>query len=90
MERGANVHAATSMAYGRTPLQGAAENGRLDMISVIWNATGSSKFSEEDGRHASELAKQNGHIACHDLIQELYSTDQELATSEANDNSLSV
>ena len=70
--KGADVHAATSVCYGRTPLQGAAENGRLDMIPVLWSAALSRKFDRDDCERAMDLAKGNGHVACHDLIKELH------------------
>ena len=72
LDEGADIHAATSVCYGRTPLQGSAENGRLNMIPVLWNAALTRKFDRDDCKRAMDLAKENGHIACHDLIKELH------------------
>ena len=91
LRHGADIHAAPSTTReGRTPLQGAAENGRLDMISVLWNAAGTRKFGQDDCKRAMELAKDNGHVACQDLIQELIDTSQGLAMPQPVQELLSL
>ena len=73
---GANINGPASAVDGRTCLQGAAENGRLDTISLLWTATGNHRFSEGDCKRAMDLAKKHGHVACRDLIQQLLDADQ--------------
>lgn len=55
---------------GRWPLEGAAENGRLDMIQFLWNANGG-PFDDKQCQNAMRLAVRNGHIGCRDMIGEL-------------------
>ncbi|OTA69958.1 ankyrin [Hypoxylon sp. EC38] len=57
---------------GRWPLEGAAENGRLDMIQLIWYAN-NRRLDKEQCRKAMRLAEYKGHIACRDLIADLMS-----------------
>ncbi|OTA80359.1 hypothetical protein M434DRAFT_17771 [Hypoxylon sp. CO27-5] len=57
---------------GRWPLEGAAENGRLDMIQLIWYAN-NRRLDKEQCRKAMRLAEYNGHIGCRDLIADLMS-----------------
>ncbi|KAI0975850.1 hypothetical protein F4678DRAFT_285152 [Xylaria arbuscula] len=56
--------------YGRWPLEGAAENGRLDMIQLLWDLN-NGPFDDKQCRRAMSLAEYNGHIGCKDLISEL-------------------
>ena len=56
--------------YGRWPLEGAAENGRLDMIYILWEANGG-PFDDKQCQNAKRLAERNGHFGCKDLIDEL-------------------
>ncbi|KAI6083587.1 ankyrin [Hypoxylon rubiginosum] len=58
---------------GRWPLEGAAENGRIDMIQLLWYAN-SGNFDEKQCQKAMKLAERNGHIGCRDKIAELMST----------------
>ncbi|KAL9072179.1 MAG: hypothetical protein Q9157_005209 [Trypethelium eluteriae] len=74
LKLGADVHAAPSETNGRTALEGAAENGRLDMIKVLWDAVGNNRFTVEQCDRARKLATENGHLVCHDLLDELRST----------------
>ncbi|KAI3317132.1 ankyrin repeat-containing domain protein [Xylariaceae sp. AK1471] len=67
--------------YGRWPLEGAAENGRFDMIELLWNAFGS--FPEEQCQSAMRYAERNGHIGCKERIQELMA-----GSTAANNRSL--
>lgn len=55
---------------GRWPLEGAAENGRLDMIQFLWSANGG-PFDDKQCQNAMRLAVRNGHIGCRDMIGEL-------------------
>ncbi|KAI1379581.1 hypothetical protein F4677DRAFT_409705 [Hypoxylon crocopeplum] len=66
---------------GRWPLEGAAENGRLDMIELLWRANGetiittlpphATGFELDCCRRAMRLAEKNLHFACRDLISDL-------------------
>ncbi|KAI1078495.1 hypothetical protein F5B20DRAFT_547226 [Whalleya microplaca] len=59
--------------HGRWPLEGAAENGRLDMIQFLWNANGR-PFDDKQCQKAIRLAERNGHLGCSDQIKELMKT----------------
>jgi len=61
-------------------LEGAAENGRLDTITLLWNAVSSKRFVDDvkQCNRAMKLAKENGHIACRELIQQLLEADQKI------------
>ncbi|KAI0412569.1 hypothetical protein F5X98DRAFT_391834 [Xylaria grammica] len=56
--------------YGRWPLEAAAENGRLDMIQLLWDAN-NGPFEDKQCQMAMRLAEHNGHFGCRDLIKEL-------------------
>lgn len=71
LDNGALLYDPPSAYNGRTPIQGAAEYGRVDMIQFLWNASHGLGFPAEDCRKAMELAKENGHMACKDLILKL-------------------
>lgn len=78
IEKGAYLYAPPSKSHGRWPLVGAAEHGRLDMISLLWKAKNEficleeeSGFEEKHCRRAMDLAVGNCHYACKDLISEL-------------------
>jgi ankyrin repeat protein len=66
----AALNAPPAQINGRWPLEGAAEHGRLDMIEFLWKMNCGS-LPKEQCRKAMELAEENGHIACRDLIAEL-------------------
>jgi ankyrin repeat protein len=72
LKLGANVHAARPEMRGRTAFEGAAEHGRLDMLKILWNATGGKGFDPVQVACAIKLAEENGHLACRDLIQQLH------------------
>ncbi|KAI0867931.1 hypothetical protein GGS24DRAFT_514322 [Hypoxylon argillaceum] len=55
---------------GRWPLEGAAENGRFDMIQLLWDIN-VGPFDNEQCRKAMRLAKRQGHIGCEELISRL-------------------
>ncbi|KAK7981126.1 hypothetical protein PG989_013583 [Apiospora arundinis] len=69
-EHGADLHQPPSI-LGRWPLEGAAEQGRLEMIEYLWRASNGKGFSDEIYDRAIELAGGNGHEACQDLIRDL-------------------
>jgi len=75
LECGADLSAPPAVVNGRWPLEGAAEHGRLDMIEFLWKnkstGFGVAGFDEKQCRRAMELAEDNGHNACRDLIAEL-------------------
>lgn len=71
LKLGADVHAVGSEVNGRTALNGAAENGRRDMLVLLWNATADKRFSSVQCSHAMKLAEENGHMACCDLLRQL-------------------
>jgi ankyrin repeat protein len=64
---GADPEALPSALYGTWPIEGAAEHGRLDMTDYLLKVT---VFNAKRCRRAMELAQENGHIGCHDLIME--------------------
>ncbi|KAI1653139.1 hypothetical protein F4813DRAFT_282235 [Daldinia decipiens] len=55
---------------GRWPLEGAAENGRLDMIELLWNGPWD-PFDDKQCQNAMRLAERNGHFGCKEKIKEL-------------------
>jgi ankyrin repeat protein len=75
LECGADLSAPPAVVNGRWPLEGAAEHGRLDMIEFLWKNNlagfGVAGFDEKQCRRAMELAEENGHNPCRDLIAEL-------------------
>jgi ankyrin repeat protein len=70
LECGADLSAPPAVVNGRWPLEGAAEHGRLDMIEFLWKNK-LAGFDEKQCRRAMELAEENGHNPCRDLIAEL-------------------
>ncbi|KAI0867601.1 ankyrin [Hypoxylon argillaceum] len=79
MQRGADLYTPPSKIGGRWPIEGAAENGRLEMISLLWEAEQQTlcNHCEDNGfrqktiLRAMRLARNNGHIACRDRIAQL-------------------
>ncbi|KAI1455308.1 ankyrin [Annulohypoxylon moriforme] len=61
--------------FGRWPLENAAENGRLDMVQLLWNAN-SGQFDDRQCEKAKRLAEHSGHNACRDRINELMAMRQ--------------
>ncbi|KAI1386394.1 uncharacterized protein F4822DRAFT_431264 [Hypoxylon trugodes] len=55
---------------GRWPLEGAAENGRFDMIQLLWDAFGIF-LDDEQCQKAMRRAERNRHIGCKEKIEEL-------------------
>ncbi|KAI0547928.1 hypothetical protein F4679DRAFT_586036 [Xylaria curta] len=58
--------------YGRWPLEGAAENGRFDMIELLWKVFG--PFSNEQCQSAMRYAERHGHYGCKEKIEDLMAT----------------
>ncbi|KAK6956267.1 hypothetical protein Daesc_001541 [Daldinia eschscholtzii] len=71
LDNGADMSTPPSTFGGRWPIEAAAEHGRLDMIQFLWNASFGSGFPTEQCRKAIELAKENSHRACADLIRDM-------------------
>ncbi|RYP51797.1 hypothetical protein DL768_002944 [Monosporascus sp. mg162] len=79
LTHGALLGIPPSRVNGRWPIEGAAEHGRLTMIEFLWKANENifypdpceTGFEEKHCRRAMELAAENGHMACRDLIAEL-------------------
>lgn len=70
LDYGANLHAPPAHINGRWPLEGAAENGRIQMIFFLWEVNRAC-FGFEECRRAMELAEGNGYMACRGAIAEL-------------------
>lgn len=76
---GARLGALPSKIDGRWPLEGAAEAGRLDMISFLWklylqslqSGEPCNGFSDRQCLRAMNFARLNGHIGCVNLISEM-------------------
>ncbi|KFA52991.1 hypothetical protein S40293_09908 [Stachybotrys chartarum IBT 40293] len=90
LEHGAIVDALPSRIDGRWPLEAAAEHGRLDMIRFLWgfNTCAMAAGVHHDGfaiRHclrAMSFAKENGHMGCVALIEELSGLDSGMLDTE--------
>ena len=72
LKNGANIHEAPGEYNGQTAFDGAATNGRLNMLMLLWDAGVCQSFSMEHWERAKKLAADNGHNACRDFLQELY------------------
>lgn len=70
LQHGANLFAPPAQFNGRWPLEGAAENGRIQMIFYLWELS-KSFFDVEKCQNAMQLAEGNGFIACRDAIAAL-------------------
>ncbi|KAF4977328.1 hypothetical protein FZEAL_6151 [Fusarium zealandicum] len=60
LSRGADAHAPTSDVHGRSTLEAEAENGCLDMLKALWDATNSLGFLASEIERAINLAKRKG------------------------------
>jgi ankyrin repeat protein len=67
LDYGADPHAPPTNINGRWPLEGAAENGRIQMIFFLWEVN-KGVFDIEECQRAMELAEGNGYMACRDAI----------------------
>ncbi|KAI1328723.1 hypothetical protein F5Y16DRAFT_368539 [Xylariaceae sp. FL0255] len=70
LSRGAQIDAAPAKIYGRWPLEGAVENGRLEMIDFLYRQ-GWFYFDKSQCERAMQLALDNGHTACRDRVGEI-------------------
>ena len=70
LEWRADPHAPPATINGRWPLEGAAENGRIQMIYFLWRINGDC-FNAEKCESAMKLAEGNGYMACKDAIKDL-------------------
>lgn len=70
LDNGADIHALPAEINGRWPLEGAAENGRIEMIGFLWKINNAG-FDPKQSQRAMELAEGNGYLACRDAIAEL-------------------
>ncbi|KAH7324605.1 ankyrin repeat-containing domain protein [Stachybotrys elegans] len=83
LDRGATIDALPSRVDGRWPLEGAAEHGRLDMIRFLWSFSEEARaggvhcdgFTERHCLRAMSFARENGHMGCVDLIENLSGVD---------------
>jgi ankyrin repeat protein len=73
LSHGADPEAPPSKFHGRWPIEGAAEHDRLDMVEYLLKVT---VFNAERCRRAMELAQENGHMGCYDLILEHVQTQE--------------
>jgi ankyrin repeat protein len=70
LEYGADLHAPPANINGRWPLEGAAENCRIQMIFFLWEVN-KGCFDIDGCQRAMELAEGNGYMACRDVIAAL-------------------
>ncbi|KAL8285708.1 hypothetical protein RB597_002668 [Gaeumannomyces tritici] len=70
LEAGADLQASPSLIEGRSPLEGAAEHGRTNMVELLWEF-GNGCFDDTMCERAMGLARENGHVACAELIASL-------------------
>jgi ankyrin repeat protein len=69
IKAGADPNAPSAKFDGRTALEGAAENGRLDMVQLLLNAK--ADIGGSDGKNAErarDLALNNGHAVVARLL----------------------
>ncbi|KAI1089162.1 ankyrin [Rostrohypoxylon terebratum] len=81
IDHGADIYASPSEFGGRWPIEAAAENGRVDMIQLLWNIS-MFGFPLEQCRKAVQLAEENGHIGCKELILQLAASSGIMPTLE--------
>ncbi|KAM0812111.1 putative Ankyrin [Seiridium cardinale] len=70
IDYGADLNQPPPLADGRWPLEGAAENGRIEMIEYLGRIGFPAK---EVCERAMDLAEKRGHLACRDLIKDIMS-----------------
>ncbi|KAK9413219.1 putative Ankyrin [Seiridium unicorne] len=70
IDHGADLNQPPPLADGRWPLEGAAENGRIEMIEYLGRIGFPAKAVCE---RAMDLAEKRGHLACRDLIKDIMS-----------------
>ena len=85
LKEGADVHAAPSEGInGRSALDGAAENGRIHMLMMLWDAGAYVGLTDEQWDHAMKLAEDNGHLSCREFILNRRLISQGLIESDAS------
>jgi ankyrin repeat protein len=85
LQRGAEVDAVGIGSEGRTALEGAAENGRIDMLGVLLSAGAQTLGSgSEQFESAKNLAWENGHFAARRFLISIH--DSRLLNSPADSN----
>lgn len=70
LERGADWSMPPCEDGGRWPLEGAAEHGRVSMIELLWEYCNGS-FPDSVVDRAMELAEENGHAGCKEVLERL-------------------
>lgn len=88
LEHGADLHQAPLKAGGRWPLEGAAENGRLEMIEFLWRVSVIG-FDKPICDFALKVAEKWGHLACRDLIKDLIENGP-VSETEGNEELLEI
>lgn len=69
LQVGADIHApAPEFRGGYTAFEWAAKKGRYHILLRLWNASGRDGFTTEVLSSACELAQENGHRGCVDII----------------------
>ncbi|XDG02449.1 hypothetical protein ABKA04_002064 [Annulohypoxylon sp. FPYF3050] len=81
MEKGADLYGSASEFGGKWPIEAAAEKGRLDMIQFLWNMS-IIGFPLDQCRKAVQLAEENGHMGCKELILQLAASSGIMPTLE--------
>ena len=75
LKRGADVNAPASKVNGRTPLEGAAEHGRLDTVAFLLKAgAGQNGKDKKDFNQAIARAAKNGFPYIADLLKHYLAT----------------
>ncbi|EJT70795.1 hypothetical protein GGTG_11818 [Gaeumannomyces tritici R3-111a-1] len=77
LERGADLSMPPCEYDGRWPLEGAAEHGRMSMIELLWEYCQGS-FPDSVVDRAMELAEENGHMSCKEVLGSLRAKKREL------------
>lgn len=86
LKQGASLSALPSKLDGRWPLEGAAEQGRLDMVQFLWNARelslDNAGFEKRQCLRAMDFAQENRHFRCRDFVAELSGLSVEMLQTE--------
>lgn len=62
-QAGASVNAAPAMVEGRSAIEGAAENGRLDSLRLLLDYHPETEGFDIRRKRVARLALSNGHLA---------------------------
>ncbi|KAK8073523.1 hypothetical protein PG994_004422 [Apiospora phragmitis] len=69
LQLGADVHApAPEFGRGHTAFEWAAKEGRYHILLLLWSTAPREGFTTEILQSAHELARENGHRGCDDII----------------------